>query len=873
MPNYYDPWIFGVEGWGPALAARVDHLFWGTADLRQPQEGNLVDHLKQSIVDLHIPYVAPVWHPTFGQIIRDPDWVLHTGGTCIDLALVGAGLAMHLGLRPVVVLIISEREHHAALAVDLSINLENWTAAKKSPTSLPLTGHRGIKVEMAQLRQVIERGEIAFFDPTELTEGANRHRSNEDQFFEDREGAHIYLVDVQAAMVERPISLERPTIDHRPAISFQAPPMPSWQPYPERELDRNATVEKITTHGFAAIVGQAGFGKSMLARQVASTWARGGWWFLPASTPTTLEHALGTAFAREQGMHSVSAEDFSTFAHAAVDRLRRTVEPWLLVLDNVTDLPSAFGRSGILPPQPGPGHSLIITTTDPTIADAWARWASAPNAVIELKPLSNLTLTEDVLQILDAEKLDASPLNVRLALAVLKRPANEPSTLEPGLTSIVARILETMDPRDRDAALHAAWLPPEGILLGSSGTALIETGLAIASVVSTGGIDLHRMIGAALRASDPHHEHDRCVALLTDHHFLDLLRTSGDLETLDHMSSVLLREGHASTLDHDVALVHLGELLEGIGRVVAPEGSPKAWAERCYLAVVDDAERLARLISYHPTVAAIALHGSARVTNQDGKRSKDNNLLDRAILNVDQAEALRSTANDLDSRRVAARSAALAALLRIKQLRLTMPNSLKRIQLIEVQIELLNTARDARQPESAADASSFNVLRDFARGVFNLGGVWNDLAKDVAAVEGPGVAEALLPVTVAAMFGSAEEAYQHALQLRLDSALLGGKADEYLAACYHGLAIVHYNRAWLLSSLSVNEQLTSLHRAQTSVHQALTIREVIDTEEGTNVGKSLALTAKIAEARLRLRGELAAIRAEVDREVPSAGVV
>jgi hypothetical protein len=157
--------------------------------------------------------------------------------------------------------------------------------------------------------------------------------------------------------------------------------------------------------------------------------------------------------------------------------------------------------------------------------------------------------------------------------------------------------------------------------------------------------------------------------------------------------------------------------------------------------------------------------------------------------------------------------------------------------------------------------------------VFNLGGVWNDLAKDVAQAEGPDVDRGSQRKAASAMFEYAEAAYQDALQLRLNSALGGGRADEQLAACFHGLAIVHYNRAWLLPSLSLDEQLESLSRAQTSVHQALTIRESIDATEGANVRKSVALTAKIAEARLRLRGELPATRDAVDREIPSVGVV
>lgn len=527
-----------------------------------------------------IPYAHEPWSPTGGQLIRSPQEMVVTAGTCVDLAVAFAAIAWQAQLRPLLVLSERHGTRHAFVLIDLASvrggGFVEHTAPliPVSPDDPALEG--GPSAGLYRLNR--QGSKLDRFLPIDAACSAVHDGAQAD--FEEAvesgrrwiaSGDHLLLIDVlQVRRAHAVEEFDDPDPQFWPPIhSRLVAPAGEYEEYSSRaELERR--LEQAT--GRVVLFGASGLGKSMLAYRAALAAKHGHGWFLAANDAGTLRSALAQAeLAERPGQRDAFNRD--VFADLALSRLRATLAPWVVVLDNADCDPADVER---LLPEPGPGQTLIVTTANRQwIAGdqhGQVEWAAGEQVAVEhlgpLLPGESQGGFPDWLE----DLIGGSPLlarTMRDALEAGARPPGGPTDEAP--SDLVWRTaLSAMDAPAQDAAEVLAWAPGGGLApddfvhLGFGQRQveeIIEVGVAARDGV--GRVHMHRMLRRAGRVA-PGTGAAPVIAMLGEPDLKGRLFLEADEALLDQME----RELAAAPASVDVAeaWVGLGGIWEYRGR-------------------------------------------------------------------------------------------------------------------------------------------------------------------------------------------------------------------------------------------------------------------------------------------------------------------
>lgn len=699
-----------------------------------------ITRLWQALAGKNLRYAAPAWNPAEGQRIRDPEWLLRRtdqgAGTCIDLSLLFAAQCLNEELDTYLVLLSGQKSGHVMVAVWLgktAAQTKDKAQAKKAvPAGTKSTDCPGVLL-IEDREALIREQEILLLDvvvaaaqePDRSLQAAiaSAHRSLRNTSFE-----HGHLVDVavrQEAHDDRPLEPPR----SRSALRAQITPPPPGRAH-DFDAHQTARAALRARTGKIIVSGPQGVGKSTLARKAAVAHDGGYGWFLNASSRVAFDTALAEHELFENGEpvpEQLEAVDREAKARDALERLRRTMDRWVIVIDNANagarDFDAARYAVDRLP-VPQDGQLIIATST--AEPEQWPGWSQAPLPTV---PYEQLTALGDP----QAARLSAGrPLlwaafrslftfahTTRELLAASHNPGSgNPGPQEAGESVVndesarraaalhwsVAR--QHLDPAAVRCAERMAWLPPDRIEPGRAGDdeairdALIRAGL-LTSSASPGAVAMHRLFGEAIRASVA--TEGRAEATVRDLLARPDARTSllrfGDAEVTAEQATAL------ADTDSGLALWALATLQELYGGKASTKTFDRA---RRRLDPPDSQEEKSAL--------ADCLHASARVANQKRDASKEE--IDAGIADARRAIELRGSAEQA----AIAKHEAILALLRQRAVKF-IGDPAEKVQELHRVLELLHQSWARRHAALGPD----DPLVD--RGYYNLAGVQVSLAK------------------------------------------------------------------------------------------------------------------------------------------------
>ena len=163
-------------------------------------------------------------------------------------------------------------------------------------------------------------------------------------------------------------------------IHTQLPELRQFRDYPGRVALRDELVRRMRKARTVVLQGPGGRGKSMLAERLAWGADNGCGWVLNATNVPTLRASLAAAERAERGLpeeagdraERLDATELTQYALAALERLRTSSSPWVVVLDNCDVPPDTEGLAALLPHPTADGQVVIITTREPRWLDACA---------------------------------------------------------------------------------------------------------------------------------------------------------------------------------------------------------------------------------------------------------------------------------------------------------------------------------------------------------------------------------------------------------------------------------------------------------------------------------------------------------------------
>lgn len=818
----------------PAVVDQIGAAGLGIADAHVVGEPAVrsvdVERLFQNLASRNIGYRLEEIDEHGTQIIRPWARIDRVGGTCLDLALLSCAQLRHAQMRPYLALHYSDGAEHATVLVDLERHFddprESWPQGT-SQVSGGVACWDARSWEPASERWLL-------YDPTEAC--ADRPRS----FTQARtsaascataEGTVTWLVDIAAALDDRDV-LPRELPDPRAPglLSRRCPPVPATVDFPSRAEIRSRVSEGV---GTTVIAGPRGTGKSLLALRGIT---HGIGWFLNSSSPQTLASDLAEQEIFERGPSQVrAAHDIDGFAQEALNRLRSSTGPWVVVVDNA-DVPVRDLRHLLPRPDPTRRQHLIITTTDLTVdgRDAgWAHWAAAQP---DTRLLRVLPLTEQECRTFLAGPDDLplpetarKPLTLRATRGLLRHAhhdqarrilaSSDPETcywdeLRPLLDEqprLAARLVAAMPPVPIAARLLIPQLPSAEHDLGE----LEELGLLTRSA---GAWTIHGLHAKAIRSD---HDHDReagdeLVRLLGDLGFDEHLRRNYDATTVKAIAAAVAAAEVPDT-DRGTAFARLSDILDERGTAresseVASKGLPllapddRDHRAACHLA-------LGRFIFQHTPIAAQQM--------QIGRDA----AVERALAHAQQAEDL---AVEL---RLRWKAMAMRGLL-VKRQGLLARDHLRRRELLAQAMDIVSTALQGREELYADDENNLEL----AKARFNMGGLWIESAKAD-------------PANAQAHLANALDQYYRVERAR--RSVYGDGAHRHIASCTAGAATTRLYEA-LLCADSTEQAQQSLRESTIDLLQSLQDRLVVDGGDGSDVVKSLRLLAKVVMTRLVL---------------------
>jgi hypothetical protein len=821
-----------------------------------------VGELWKALVNKNLRYAEPPWNPTEGQRIRDPEWLLRRtdqgAGTCIDLSLLFAAQCLNEELDTYLVMLSGQESGHVMVAVWLgktapqtkddaqakdASEVPPGTKGTDSPGVLIIDNRQTLMGEQEILLLDVEVATAEKPDRSLEAAIASAHRALLNTAFE-----HGHLVDVavrQEAHGDRPLEPPR----SRGALRARITPPP---PGRARDFDAHKTARSTlqARTGKIIVSGPQGVGKSTLARRVAVAHDGGYGWFLNASSRVAFDTALAEHELFENGepVRELEAADREAKARDALERLRRTEDRWVIVIDNANGGAREFDAARWAVdrlPVPKEGQLIIATsTTDP---EQWPRWSQAPLPTV---PYEQLTALGDP----QAARLSVGrPLlwaafnslftfahTARELLAVSRNVGSD----NPGAQEADESVVDDESAR-RAAALHwsvarqqlglsavrcaerMAWLPPDRIEPGRAGDdeairdALTQAGLLTTSA-SPGAVAMHRLFGEAIRA-----------AVTTEGRAETTVR---DLLARPQAQTSLLRYGDAdvtaeqatalANTDSGLALWALATLQELYGGKASTETFNRA---RGKLDPPDSQEERSAL--------ADCLHAGARVVNQKRDASKEE--IDAAIADTRRAIELRDPAEQT----AIAKHEAILALLRQRAVKF-IDDPVEKVQELHRVLGLLEQSWARRRAVLGGD----DPLVD--RGYYNLAGVQVSLAK-------------LDKANADRLMAGAKEVYETTLAFR--RRYYNG-SNPITAASINGIGI------WGLESIKLglaDDPDAVLAEAIDAVTEALGMRR--ESGISNDIEKSAALLAKLAVLQVKVStgtpgepdGKAAATAAEV----------
>jgi hypothetical protein len=870
MDENWPDWRISSDNAGE-LARYVDISYtrnWVPADVRGPWPGpgegrSRAERLYEELRAHKIGYAHEPWNPRrrhegeefFYQRIRGPEETMQGPATCLDLALVYAGMALCAGLRPFIGLRTGP-DPHARVLLDVRGAVSDLAVAV-GPNPPPRTTARPADPGVWDVRNPAA---LLRWDGTEgwlLVDvvraarrgGADSPRFNgaigrglAEQIAETRGDHQWTVVDVDAVVARSDhASYSPPTGLAVPPIHGYLPAVPAFHEYGTRQklLSRLLDVVDAAEPGEPSVLvlqAPQGFGKSMLAHRLAVAADHGCGWFLTAPDVKSLTASLAMAERQEKELRGGPVAAGATgekpdpgedraLASGALDRLRNAERPWVVVLDNCdVDPTTTPGLQELVPVPRSPGQTVIITTID----EHWEDYARSRGWLFErLGPLDPDDLGDLGLPPGLSDLVHGRPLVAQALAALQEAGADLPEQADgggPELAWDLVRTLPGAGPEVAGIARVLAWCPPEPAaaarLLSAAGyldAPHASSALAACHVLDQArfvtlsfpdsgmAVQMHRLFAGAVRSQtwrdDPGLAAGVIARLLTGEAGQELFIGAAEESALNRLEHSPGRDdpGEAAQAAGYLAEpARRGLLWHGLGRVRERRGPVSQSAPHFRTA----AELLGR--GSYPAEMAESLIGPARVVYQNGASSPGELSEARDI--AEDARRLAGSLTDPVAMQLSEQANALVWLITQKLAQRETGLTARAAALAEVRDNLWQSYERRRRilrPEHRPEPGSTPALEDglgSERAFFNLAGVNIQLAKihhKIANATGAQRDAAL--AEVAGDLDQAARVYEVVRELREQR--YAGRAHPHLASCIHGQALVAYFRATLLGDV------------------------------------------------------------------------
>lgn len=816
------------------------------------------------------------------QRVRTPAEV-HAGvGTCLDVSLLFAGMAIAADLRPLLGVTLDTNPAHALVVLDLDRPLSatdefegpgGWDEGTNVwlPESEPrdrdsdwwrrLDGERWLIVDV----DLLTRQGTRFGDEHDDFQTALRmaYRTN---LPVAEWSASWRLVDVAPAQRSECRYTPPEGAVHYP-IHMRLGELTEFRDYPSRAA--LSSPDLLREGGILVLHGPGGRGKSMLAQRLAWQADNGCGWLINATDVPTLKASLARAELAERGEQQEVGEraerldptEIEQLARDALDRLSASELPWVVVLDNCDLHPEHPALAPIVPRPGHPRQVVIVTTRDD-------RWSMLDGILppVEVPPLQ----PRDFTRLRLPEELSAvapDPLIVE-PLTVLHREGSTAGT-DPTPQHMIWRLVrEALEdhPEAIKLARLLAWAPPDPLDVTDApvpaGTAKLLADLRFAATSSdtehddvteprqrTSLVRLHRLFAEAVRdqtwTDEPAIAAGTIRTVLTGEWGRRVLLDSSDQTALRRLEQGEAERAASASVDPAAT----GLIWYGLGHVRERRGPVKDSGP--YFAAA-----LKRLDpSKWPYEYAEALVGQSRITYQNDK--SDGDQLVAAQEGVQQARQLLESVSGSDARQLHEQANALHWLIRRKLLTKTENDQLVEDLaevLRELELSLERRLRLAGRPEDRPLIPPYPTFADGLgpeRAYYNLAGTYVQLAKArferAAGVPDDDVTSAL---------DTAEAVYRRVADLRRRR--YRSRFHPHHAACVHGRAIVEYHRMAMLGQTDRVSEACRLVAASLEARWEVASWTPGITPERVardgDVGKSFELLGKIAIAALSMAG-------------------
>ena len=929
------------------LARYVDTSYtrnWVPADVRgpwsSPGEGrSRAERLYEELRAHKIGYAHEPWNPRrhregeefVYQRIRGPEETMQGPATCLDLALVYAGMALCAGLRPFIGLRTGQ-DPHALVLIDVRGALSEATVGERNAP--PLTTARSGDPGVWDVR---DPAALLQWDGTEgwllvdVVRASRRGDADSARFsgaagwglaelLAETRGDHQWtIVDVDAVAAQgdhAPYS--PPTGLAVPPIHGYLPAVPAFHEYGTRRkplarllgLVDSAQPSEPTV---LVLYAPQGFGKSMLAHRLAVAADHGCGWFLTAPDVKSLTASLAMAERQEKELRGVPAAAGATgekpdlgedraLASGALDRLRNAERPWVVVLDNCDLDPRTPGLGELLPVPHSPGQTMIITTID----ERWKDYARSRDWDFEqLYPLDQDDLGGLGLPPGLSGLVDGRPLIAQALAALQEAGADLPDQADTGAPELVWDLVGNLPgagPEVTTIARVLAWCPPEpadtarlltaaGYLAGAQAPqalaachTLDQARFVTLSFPDSGmAVQMHRLFAAAVRSQtwrdDPGLAAGIVAHLLTGEAGQELFIGAAEESALSRLERGPERDDPGEVARAAGYLADPGRrglLWHGLGRIRERRGPVSQSAPHFRTA----AELLDR--GSYPAEVAESLIGPARVVYQSGAASPGDLLEAREI--AAEARQLAGSLTDQVALQLSEQANALVWLITQKLAQGESDPAARAAALGEVRDNLWRSyerRRSILRPERQPQPGSSPVPEDglgSERAFFNLAGVNIQLAKIhhtmANAPQASGAERGAALAQAAEDLDQAARVYEVVRGLREQR--YAGRAHPHLASCIHGQALVAYFRATLLGD--VGQYPAAFGFAGTALEQRRRVAgglagpEAAGVLQDNDVNKSVEFMFKLSYTAMAARandpGRCAAAVRRMLAEVP-----
>jgi hypothetical protein len=843
LARYVDPEAAGVP-LGAYLRGQWEHSEAALARIAE---------LYRLISSKDIAYAKDPWNParfddsgsSHRQRIRTPAEVLQGVGSCLDLSLLFAGMAIAANIRPLLAITLDATVPHALVVLDIGQPLASMSqSAREEGPAHWQHDDRGIwrprsafQSDESPLSEHVRWWDLSRsrWLAVDITYAARTREERPREFAEacrqslpwaEESAVTWSLLDIEAAM-ENQEQYVPPTERSRFPIHSYLPELAEFREYPTRgplieELDH---LVESGARGRLVLHGPGGRGKSLLAQRIAWTADNGCGWFLNATDVPTLRASLAAAEQAEIGQwpeeggraERPNATEVAQLAYAALARFNNTDVPWVVILDNCDGSPSAEGLEQLVPRPHAPGQFVIITTRN-------AEWSSAPDVrefrhvpPLAIEDLRELRLPQE-LAALAEDPLVAEPLAVLATqgAAISNDASSDPRKL---LWALVKQVLNA-----ESAAVCLvkliSWLPPGpiDIVRAPVGTDPRVTGEAadelvrlrfLTPVSDTRGegdnqrrvVQLHRMLAEVIREEILEQGNstllDVLVTVLTSPWGRAAFIESPDGTALSRLEGGVIERAAEAEPDVEVR----GRVWHGLGHIRERRG-PVAQSRAAFEKALKYLDPVTR-----PYEVAEASIGLARIAYQARGFDRDSLLAAQGL--VGPARQHLNDVEGIDARLLDEQGNALYWLIERKIAGKEKDSGRRLSRLSQVEDELWKSyeqrLRTVRGPDAVVtrEPPLFEEGLGPERAYYNLAGVHLELAKaryDSAktwwAAAHRERREWLL-AEVGADLDSASMVYEKVADLRARRYM--NRPHPHHAACIHGHAIVAYHRAALLN--------------------------------------------------------------------------